>query len=77
MVITETGSRWGCLAEGGLQPAFINNISHTYKQGGVYSVPIVTNSYRAKVQIIIEISKEMGIKKFPTIDRKVSFVLCG
>lgn len=32
---------------------------------GVYSVPIVNNSYNAKLQIIIEITKQREHKKIP------------
>ena len=55
------------VAEGRLRPTLYFYMGETYEQVGVYSVPIVCNSYRAKLQIIIDISKQLGIKKFPTV----------
>ena len=57
-----------------LRPTLYYSVGEIYKQVGVYSVPIVTDSYRANVRIIIDVAKQLGIKKFPIINRKVTFV---
>ena len=64
VVNTETGSGNTVLAEARLQPALIYNKKKTITQG--VSFPHLLNGSITKIQIIIEMAKHIGTKKFPT-----------